>query len=161
MPESTDIPQALIEMLDYDSITGDFTWKSDGAVAGSNAGRGYLKIGHRGRKYYCHRLAWEMTYGAIPDGMLIDHIDGNKSDNSIANLRLATKSQNGCNSKLNSKNKCGLKGVSWFPPMKAWAVEIRIGDKRLRLGYYPSKYMAHNAYRFAAGIVHKEFARHV
>ncbi|KTC40125.1 hypothetical protein AO269_20005 [Pseudomonas putida] len=68
--------------------------------AGAKAGtlsNGYWIIGWKGTTYKAHRLIWEMLHGPIPEGRVIDHIDGNRAHNDPKNLRLATPSQNNQN----------------------------------------------------------------
>lgn len=83
--------ERLRELLDYDPETGVFRWKEPrrkcrvGEVAGSLRKDGYVKIQVDGRFYQAHRLAWLCVYGVWPSA--IDHIDGNRANNAIANLR--------------------------------------------------------------------------
>lgn len=75
-----------------------------------------------GRKLYVHRVVWELAYGPIPDGMCIDHIDGDRSNNRLSNLRLVTLSVNQRNAKIPSNNKMGIVGV--YPFAKGFVVRI-------------------------------------
>lgn len=68
--------------------------------------------GRNGSKLYVHRVVWEAHNGPIPPGMQVDHINGDRLDNRIENLRLATNAQNNCNVGLNSRNTTGHKGIS-------------------------------------------------
>lgn len=89
--------QHLKNILHYDPLTGDFTRLSTGKKAGYFSGKYlHLKVGNK--RFLQHRLAWFFVYGTIPD-CAIDHIDGNPSNNRIANLRLATDGVNQQNSK--------------------------------------------------------------
>lgn len=76
---------------------------------------GYLRIRILGREYRGHRIIWELFNGPIPEGMLIDHIDGNKANNKIENLRLATRQQNNANSYGNKNAKIPYKGITLNP----------------------------------------------
>ena len=85
----------LKSILDYDLDTGIFTWKINkakrtkiGDIAGWSY-NGYREIEINDKKYKAHRLAWLYVYGEMPN-KLIDHIDGNRSNNKISNLREAT-----------------------------------------------------------------------
>lgn len=78
----------------------------------SPVGGGYLAFGLMGRKWSVHRVIWALTYGPIPEGMIIDHINRDRMDNAIDNLRLATRCQNGRNRTANPNKASGLpKGV--------------------------------------------------
>lgn len=79
--------------------------------AGSLNGRGQYEVFFNGRLYQCHRIVYEITVGEIPEGILIDHIDGNRSNNLIDNLRLADYTLNARNRKKSSKNTTGITGV--------------------------------------------------
>ena len=135
-------------LLDYDPETGVFTWtKNDslrprcvksGAVAGSDNGDGYLKIGVRGRVYKAHRLAWLYFYGEFPSKDL-DHINRNKSDNRICNIRETDDSFNGQNRGLNSNNTSGFRGVYWHESTQKWQASIRVDGKAIHLGVFDLK----------------------
>lgn len=81
-----------------------------GEEAGYPNNIGYRQVALCGRIYSVHRIAWALYYGEHPNGE-IDHINGNRSDNRLCNLRLATSSQNNQNRRLSSRNKSGVKGV--------------------------------------------------
>ena len=108
----------LKSILDYNSLTGIFTWKvrtsnrvNIGDIAGSANKDGYIQITIYGVKHYAHRLAYLYIYGWLPPK--VDHInnDGPKSDNRIANLRPAKNNQNLRNRGKTIKNTSGFKGV--------------------------------------------------
>jgi len=118
-------PQSLLDAYEYNKETGIFTHKKklgakSGAVSGCDNGYGYLRISHKKKSYYAHRLAWFFVYGETPT-LQIDHINGIKSDNRIANLRLATNAENAWNkhnAQLNSTS--NVIGVSWHKKAKKW-----------------------------------------
>lgn len=121
--------EELKEFLSYDRDTGIFVWIKpsgnrvrSGDIAG-NFDNLYIKICISGRRYRAHHLAWLYEYGEFPK--LIDHINGNKTDNRIENLRLATTSQNAMNSKMFSNNTSGVKGVNWIASRNRWRVQIK------------------------------------
>lgn len=117
------VPQKrLHELFKYDGVTGEWVWikkshpKSTtkiGQPAGCLNGDGYVVIGIDGHIYLAHRLAWNYTYGDFPQGEqpFIDHINGNPSDNRIANLKVSSKAENNKNMGIGSNNKSGIVGV--------------------------------------------------
>jgi len=128
--------------LNYNKDTGIFTWLKDGTrgvkagdIAGSKTKDGYIKLSVGGKKILAHRVAWLLVYGEFAQGNL-DHINRNKSDNRIKNLRLATYEQNAQNREKNSKNTSGYKGVTWHKRDKKWQAAITVKGKVLHLGYY-------------------------
>lgn len=90
----------LKALLHYDPETGIFTWRSKrpgvrpSLIAGCKSKNGYVIIGIDGKEYYAHRLAWIYMNGQIPNGSNVDHTNGSRQDNRIANLRLETQSCN-------------------------------------------------------------------
>ena len=98
------------ELLNYDPLTGEFTWKVTRGPkpAGSSAGQrwvDYVRIKIDGKAYQAHRLAWLFLTGADPGNMVIDHIDCDKQNNRADNLRLSTISENGART-LRGEPKC-------------------------------------------------------
>ena len=126
----------LNELLNYDPLTGEFTWKvgrgraRKGAIAGNHRPDGYRYIKINREYHYAHRLAWLIMTGNGPGEYQIDHIDGNRHNNKFSNLRLATNSQNGMNSKIQSNNTTGIKGLYLDKQRKKWAPEITVNGKR-------------------------------
>ncbi|WP_236523018.1 HNH endonuclease, partial [Escherichia coli] len=76
--------------------------------------------------------------GEIPDGMIVDHIDGNTSNNSIKNLRLASKAESSFNKGMFKNNTSGVKGVYWDKRNKKWMAYGTINGKMKNLGRYSS-----------------------
>ena len=136
--------EELKEYLDYNPDTGIFTWIKQpvntvevGQEAGSKHSKGYIIIAFKNREYYAHRLGYYMYHGIDPLEKLVDHIDGDKINNKINNLRLATKSQNNMNrSILGSNNNSGYTGVGWNKKDKKWSARITIDGVRKFLGYF-------------------------
>lgn len=144
----------LREILNYDAETGIFTWwlsrsnrVKPGDKAGTAAGHGYLVIRVLGVKHYAHRLAWLYQYGAFPDEY-IDHVNGNRADNRIANLREATQAENFQNLKRAKRvNKCGYLGVYKIKQAdNRWEASIKLNRERFYLGLHGSAEEAHAAY---------------
>jgi hypothetical protein len=153
----------LLEWLDYDPATGVFTRKAGqgrwcaGQVCGWANGNGYLRITLGRQRFYSHRLAWFYVHGEWPQ--YIDHINGDRTDNRIANLRPATKSQNAANGKRHADNKSGAKGVSWDESSKKWLAQISVEGRYQRIGLFRRVEDAHAAYVRAAKEHFGEFAR--
>ncbi len=155
----------LLEVLDYDPKTGDFTWRKcvgkvyEGRLAGSVDAVGYRRIAIDGERFFAHRLAWFYVYKAWPIHQ-VDHINVNNSDNRISNLRDATPSQNQANKPLNREvSTTGFKGVSYHKRQKRYFARIRVNKKLIHLGCFKSAEDAHKAYVVAANDIHGAFAR--
>lgn len=111
---------------------GDLFWKNKrdyvrNRPLGWTENTGYRRIKIDGKKYSLHRVIYEMFHGDIPEGYQIDHINGNKLDNRIENLRLATSSQNVRNTPARSDNKLGLKNV--YLKNGVYSVLLRLNNK--------------------------------
>jgi hypothetical protein len=153
------------EYLRYCPEEGQFFWIKSlgkkvkpGKVAGSKAKNGYTYIYIKKTVCLAHRLVWFYTYGVWPDTQ-IDNINGDRSDNRLSNLRLATQSQNACNSRLLPSNKSGYRGVSWNKEKQRWQARIQKDKKIHCLGYFLEISDARAAYLKAAAGLHGEFAR--
>ena len=151
-------------LLRYDSATGEFYWAAN--VCGRNqkgaraakpmAGR-YSEVQIYGCRFFASHLAWLYVYGAWPKN-LIDHINRNKSDDRIANLREATHSQNQANTKLSQRNKTGYKGVSFSKRDKKYYAGIKLHRKTKYLGIFPTAEEASRAVEAARLKYFGEFA---
>jgi hypothetical protein len=154
----------IFKYLDYNPKSGVFVWKvktktrSVGDVAGNTNWRGYTSIWINGIQYYAHRLAWAFCNGSFPCGD-IDHINENKSDNRIANLRIASRSENMFNRGRNRNNTSGLKGVVFCKATGKWRAQIMIDRKNVNIGRFKTKEEAANAYIAKAQEVRGEFAK--
>ncbi|MGJ0580565.1 HNH endonuclease [Xenorhabdus bovienii] len=158
--------QKLKSILTYDRNTGIFRWNlalsnriKAGAMAGYLNDLGYIRIMINGKNYAAHRLAWIYEYGYSPDNF-IDHINGDKKDNRIVNLREATPYQNMHNLKTPKTNKSGIKGVYWHKRDNKWAVQIQINGKKISLGYFRCINDAKKTIMDAREKYHANFARH-
>lgn len=138
----------LKEILNYDAITGVFTWLSTyrktqiGTIAGcvhKQHTKSYHTICINYKKYPTHRLAWIYVYGSIPDDLEIDHINGNGLDNRISNLRCVNKSVNCKNLRIPSHNTSGISGVSMHKKTGKWRARIRNKGKYISLGLFVEK----------------------
>ena len=135
--------EAARSLLNYDKETGIFTWKPrigvvSGKELGCDNGNGYKRITLLCVQIYAHHLAWMYEYGDVPKNQ-IDHINGDKSDNRISNLRDVVPSVNAQNKTKAQKNsKSGVQGVSWNKNAKKWQVHISINKEKKYLGIYDS-----------------------
>jgi len=138
----------LKEILDYNPNSGRFTWKETinnrsikGSVAGYEKCASYMAIGFHGKSYLAHRLAWLYVNGKMPKEQ-IDHINHDRTDNRICNLRCVDRSTNQKNKSIGKNNKSGFMGVSWDLYMKKWKVGIKVNKKSIHLGYFEDKQLA-------------------
>lgn len=151
--------------LSYDPLTGEFRWKmtrkngrQSGAIAGCLHHSGYMFISIARIKFSSQRLAWLFHTGEWPK-QHIDHINMNKSDNRICNLREATHSQNAFNNPKPPCNTSGFKGVSWSTRSNKYRAQITAYGKRHYLGLFDDASLAHEAYKAASARLHGEFSR--
>jgi len=127
--------------LKYDTETGLFAWRispGNRRRVGSKAGadvNGYVQIQLKGERYYAHRLAWLFIYGEFPK-YEIDHIDHNRSNNRIDNLRSVNCQTNSRNARIPSNNTSGICGVRWCKSNSKWMAGIVINRKPFHLGYF-------------------------
>ncbi len=141
----------LKTVLSYDASTGLFTRLREskrykiGEIAGCRAPTGYVVIRIDGQLYAAHRLAWLYCTGQNVE--LLDHINGDKSDNRLCNLRPANKVQNGINRGRPSNNTSGFKGVTWSALSKAWRAKTKINGRHIHIGLFDTKEAAHEAYK--------------
>lgn len=149
-------------ILDYEPLTGLFTWRQKtakciniGAVAGGIEKNGYRRIRINGRRYLAHRLAWLYMHGDWPSDQ-IDHINRVQDDNRSANLRLANQALNNQNRGMSSNNSSGIKGVYWYSRRQVWKATIGFGGKKKHLGYFTTIDAAEHAYKAAVAIHHRE-----
>lgn len=150
----------VLELLDYEPATGVFRWKRSGrravagAIAGSNNGKGYIQISIDGRRRAAHRLAWLVCTGELPTDE-IDHIDGNRSNNAISNLRQADRFLNNRNVHCaRATNKLGVLGV--HARGTRFIAQIRANGTTKHLGCFKTLEAAHNAYLAAKAAFHKD-----
>ena len=107
--------------------------------AGSIGKNGYRIIGIKRKTYTAHRLIWILVKGKILNNMQIDHINKNRSDNRIKNLRLVTHQENHKNMSKQINNKSGFTGVSWCINRKKWYSYIQVNKKTISLGRFKNK----------------------
>ena len=148
--------ERLRELLAYDAETGTFRWRvrrSSNANAGSIAGtvsHGYIAITIDGVTFHAHRLAWLYVHGEYPS-QPIDHVNGRRDDNRIANLRLASSSINNQNRRT-AHAASGLLGA--YPFKGRWKSSICVDRKQIHLGVFDTADAAHSAYVTAKRQLH-------
>ncbi len=149
--------ERLHKLLRYDPISGDFYWRvqtNPRALVGMKAGANSISLGYRSinvdkKTYKAHNLVWFYFHGVFPKNV-IDHINGNRMDNRIENLRDVTQQQNVWNLQRAMRNsKSGILGVDWVPPKKKWRAQIRMDGKKKCIGYFSSAEEAGAAYQNA------------
>lgn len=143
----------LMELLKYEPLTGEFTWRNSGSgrpndgVAGCANGKGKWLIKIDYKIYSAHRLAWFYMTGKWPY-CLIDHIDRNPSNNKWSNLREADYKTNQFNTTF-VKNSTGYKGVKKVTE-NCYRAQITIDGKLVNLGHFPTPKDASDAYNVIA-----------
>lgn len=160
--------ELLNERYWYDEVSGELRYKVRSSslsrvqvneVAGTINWAGYRVVNVNGKQYRAHRMIWTMLVGEIPEGYDIDHIDGNRANNHISNLRLATRVENGRNARKRCDNTSGTKGVSFDKLSGKWRVQIRKDGKNTS-ALFETKDEAIDYVRQARGLLHEEFANH-
>ena len=149
--------ERLKELFDYDPETGDFVRKvrtsnntKVGDVAGCLVPDGYLVFRVDSTTYMAHRLAWLYRYGEDPGSLDIDHINRNRSDNRLENLRLATSQQNRQNS--------SALGITWDKVCRKWQARITVDGVLMYLGVFRHYWSAIHCYQQARLKYFGEFA---
>ncbi len=152
------ITQEQVRSL-FDYRDGELYWKVSGpgrkvgVPAGYDRRDGYREIWTKYRRYLTHRLIFLYHHDNIPE--YLDHIDGNRANNEISNIREATQREN-CMNQKKPKSHNGkptssrFKGVMWHKQHEKWAAGIRIDGKQKHLGYHTSEIDAALAYDKAA-----------
>lgn len=157
--------QRLNELCDYSPETGLIRWKVNerkrraGQVVGTLNKAGYLVCSIDGNLFYVHRIAWAICNGSIDHELQIDHINGDRADNRISNLRICDNAQNNWNKGVSKANSSGFKGAFLDKRDGRWAARIRVRDVIVTLGRFDTPELAHMAYCKAAAELHGEFAR--
>jgi hypothetical protein len=146
-------PDYLRSHLAYDPETGIFRWhvrrrgiRPDSDVAGYQAPDRRCYVTIDGVRYFAHRLAWFYVHGRWPS-VAIDHIDGDPSNNRLANLREATLSQNQHNQRSGArKGTSRYLGVHWAARRSNWVASIKHQGKTIYIGAFPTEEAAAAAY---------------
>jgi hypothetical protein len=158
MPKTLPNKFLLEHYLAYSPATGEFLWKErvpdmflntahsaehqcrrwNAANARQRAtyiaANGYAYISIDGVKYLAHRIAWKMFHNTEPDN--IDHVNGDRADNRIANLRSVDRDTNARNMRKSKRNTSGVTGVSWRAARNKWRAYIMVDNKQITLGHF-------------------------
>lgn len=149
--------QDVQQLLDYDSTTGLLYWKTrspdlfnnqrlcnswNAQYAGKEAftsdnGRGYKQGTINNKLYKAHRIIFLMNYGYWPDQ--IDHIDQNRSNNRLSNLREVSNTENQKNARKRVDNTSGKTGVTWNKLVNAWYARIGVNGVKVTIGRFDTK----------------------
>lgn len=150
--------ERLKQLVHYDPDTGKFTrlkvTRGAHIQAGNKRLDGYISLFIDGKAMSAHRMAWLYVHGTFPE-LYIDHINGDRSDNRIANLRQATRSENAQNigSAYRNNKSSGILGV--YPhACGKWQAKIQLNKKSRSLGLYHTKEEAAKAYQLAKAELH-------
>lgn len=156
-PELTQ--EFLKNIIHYNDETGSFVWlkrpremfncdrswnrwnnKYCAKEAGASTSDGYLAISINNTKYKAHRLAFLYFHGYMPK--YIDHIDQDKTNNRISNLRGVTHKENLMNMRKKKNNTSGVTGVYWRSDIDKWAAQIMVDGRCVPLGTHTDKFEA-------------------
>lgn len=168
----------LAECFTYDDASGVLYWKErptrhfknvralntfNAKYPGKKAGRldanGYCTVKVSGKRYMIHRVVWALFAGSYPEnGLEIDHVDRNRSNNRFYNLRLATRHQNSCNQKPRIDNTTGFKGVG--RQNGRWRATTIHKGRFIHLGVFDSPELAHEFYCLASDMLRGAFSSH-
>lgn len=145
--------EQMRQALCYDSLTGCLRWtdrawygRRAGCIAGNVGTQGYRVIKLGGKTWQGHRIAWLLAHGAWPSGE-IDHINGDRSDNRISNLRVVTGAINSQNRRSAQRNNAlGTMGVRFIAARHKFNARITVNGKTTSLGYFETETEARAAY---------------
>jgi len=166
MPNDQLTAERARALLAYDPETGELRWRASrgsaraGRVTGCRRQDGYLLVGVDGQIYRAHRLAWLIVHGSWPVEH-IDHRNGIRDDNRLANLREASRADNSYNRRVSKLNTSGVTGVCWRSETSSWFAQIKVKGRTYSLGLYDNFDDAVAARRAAADRVQGEFAPHL
>jgi hypothetical protein len=160
-----DVDSKLLHEL-FEYRDGVLFWKSTrstrkdiiGKKVGSPNSGGYLITKINGQQFLVHRIIYQMFNGEMPN--TLDHIDGNRINNKIENLRPATLLQNAYNKKNYLNNKTGIKGVSFNRQCGKYFARCQVNKKQNWLGFFETSEQAENAVQKFRKQHHGEFANH-
>lgn len=156
----------LRDVFSYDEATGALCWRVSlrgrGAIAGREAGTvrpdGYRSVMIDQKRYPVHRIIWKMVTGSDPE-VMIDHIDGDRLNNRISNLREADFSENAHNSALPTTNTSGHRCVFFYKRTGKWRAQVSARGVAQHVGYFATKEQAIAAADRTLSALHGEYRR--
>ena len=149
--------EILNTLLRYENETGYLYWKNTGKLVAScskDLGNRYKRIMIDKKHYVLHRIVYQMHYGDLRIDEVIDHIDRNKQNNKIQNLRRVDVFINNQNQGNRRNNTSGYKGVSWSKQKQKWRATITVKRHQKTLGFFKSKEEAFECYQKAKQCFH-------
>jgi hypothetical protein len=159
------ITQELVKEF-FTHVDGKLYWKkvshaSKASLIGKEAGSihptGYRYVTWLNKSHKVHRLIFLLEHGYLPSE--IDHINNDRLDNRLENLRPASRSENQCNRFLLSSNSSGYQGVNWHKHAKSWYVRVMKNGKSHIIGYYKDLELAGLVSQEARILYHGKFAK--
>ena len=130
-----------LDLFRYDYVSGKLYWKHNmgsnkvkDTEAGNIDDKGYVRLQYKRKKYRAHRIIWLIVYGYMPKN--IDHINHDRVDNRLINLRDVTHIENGRNRLIVSNNTSGVMGVCWSKNSNKWRAYIKFDGVQVSLGYH-------------------------
>jgi hypothetical protein len=157
------IQEQLLSLFEYRD--GELFYKKSplpkikvGSKAGTINSEGYGKVSIDGKKHSMHRVVFLMMHGYVPD--FIDHINGNRADNKIENLRACSRQENGQNASFRKRNKTQIKNVSWKTANSKYQVDITVDSKKKYIGVFDDLELAELVAMEARNKYHGAFANH-
>ncbi len=151
--------QELLERFEYRDGKLCRQLKTGLKAMGTLTAYGYIQARINNKSYLVHRLIFLMHHGYLPKQ--VDHINNDKTDNRIENLRESTQSENMFNVKINKLNTSGVKNVYWHKRAKSWCVRVKVEAKEKYIGLFKDLEAAELAAHLAREKYHGEFARHI
>lgn len=156
MPKSSPQMRSLDD-IDYNADDGVFTF--NGKRVGTINRHGYVVLRADGKVQYAHRIAWFKVHGKWPN--IIDHVNGDRKDNSIRNLRDVCATANGQNIRLKRTPKHGLPpGAHFHAPSGGFKSAIQVNGCQIHLGYFRTPEAASAAYIAAKRKYHPQWSTH-
>ncbi|EIZ8586510.1 HNH endonuclease [Salmonella enterica subsp. enterica] len=169
MKEQESLIERFRDALYYDESSPSFLrWRHDkingngrvfsraGACAGSLKNTGYWVVNLDGKFRMAHRIVFAIHYGMLPSQ--VDHIDRNRANNNIANLRPANSAQNKWNASIRTDNTSGIKGVSLHKQSGKWRAQVYKNGKPIHIGLFHTKEEAENVIVMARISIHGKYS---